>query len=140
MLLLLLAPWAAAGLSLWLLLRGLWWWRNHRQKEASQRPRFWSWPTLLIAVLALAGDIWGLVLAHQFAQVSERIEQRAHYRDSRQRFVLPQNFQYGKVLMPQGTLINHYDAFDNGERQRPLGLRGLDAGCAHASLGPVDSQ
>lgn len=126
MLLLLLAPWLAAGLSLWLLLHGLSWWLHHRKKEAAQRPRFWRWPILLAAVLALAGDIWGVVMARKFAQIDERIEQQAHYRHSRQRFVLPQDFLYGEVLMPQGTLINRYDPFDNGERQRPLGLRGLD--------------
>ncbi|WP_291598628.1 hypothetical protein [Comamonas sp.] len=147
MLLLLLAPWVAAGLSLWLLLRGLLWWRRHRRAPSSGRPPFWRWPVVLVAILALAGDLWGLVLAHKLAQIEEAVTLRAHYRESRQRFVLPEDFRYGEQLFPQGTLINRYDAFDNGERQRPLGLRGLNAArfvqpvrIAGAWVSAIDSQ
>jgi len=127
MLLLLLAPLVAAGLSLWLLLRGLFWWRRHRHAPASKRPPFWHWPVVVVAILALAGDLWGLVLARKLVQIEDAVTLRAHYRESRQRFVLPEDFRYGEQLFPKGTLINRYDAFDNGERQRPLGLRGLSA-------------
>jgi hypothetical protein len=67
------------------------------------------------------------VLARKLVQIEEAVTLRAHYRESRQRFVLPEDFRYGEQLFPKGTLINRYDAFDNGERQRPLGLRGLSA-------------
>jgi hypothetical protein len=117
----------AAGLSLWLLLRGLFWWLRHRHTPASERPPFWHWPVVVVAILALAGDLWGLVLARKLVQIEEAVTLRAHYRESRQRFVLPEDFRYGEQLFPKGTLINRYDAFDNGERQRPLGLRGLSA-------------
>lgn len=127
MLLLLLAPFLAAGLSLLLLLRGLWWWLSYRHTPSVQRPRFWTWLVILLTALAVAGDIWGLVLTYQFQKTDERIRLQAHYRESRQRFVLPQDFQYGEMLFPKGTLINRYEAHDNGERQRPLGLRRLDA-------------
>ena len=91
MLLLLLAPLVAAGLSLWLLLRGLFWWLRHRHTPASERPPFWHWPVVVVAILALAGDLWGLVLARKLVQIEEAVTLRAHYRESRQRFVLPED-------------------------------------------------
>lgn len=127
MLLLLLAPWLAVGLTLWLLLSGVIWWVRHRTSPAPQRPKFWRWPTITLAVLAMAGNAWGVVLTYQFDQTKKRIALQQHYRDSRKNFVLPEDFQYGELPVPQGSLINKYDAFDNGEPQRPLGLRGLDA-------------
>lgn len=41
--------------------------------------------------------------------------------------MLPQDLQYGELLIPQGSLIDRYDPFDHGEPQRPLSLRGLRA-------------
>jgi len=48
-------------------------------------------------------------------------------RASRQRFVLPTDFQYGELLIPAGSLINRTDPFDKGEPNRPLALHGLEA-------------
>lgn len=48
-------------------------------------------------------------------------------RASRERFVLPQNFQYGELLIPAGSLVNRSDPFDKGEPGRPLALYGLEA-------------
>jgi hypothetical protein len=122
MLLLLLAPFFAAALSVGLLLHGLRWYfkARHRQRK------FWTWPVISLAVLAVAGDLWGGVLSYQAIQSQARFELQAHYRASRQRFVLPQDFQYGEFTFPQGSLIQRYEPWDNGEPQRPLGLRGLD--------------
>ncbi|MFN3438318.1 MAG: hypothetical protein ACK41V_11535 [Acidovorax sp.] len=51
----------------------------------------------------------------------------AAVRASRERFVLPQDFQYGEILIPAGSLINRRDPFDKGEPQRPVALHGLEA-------------
>ena len=51
----------------------------------------------------------------------------AAVRASRERFVLPQDFQYGEVLIPAGSLINRRDPFDKGEPNRPVALHGLEA-------------
>lgn len=126
MLLLLFAPVIAGLLTLWLVVRGLLWWQKCLRTPAP-RPRFWTYPVIVWAVLAVAGDTWGLVLGYQFWLIDERVEQENEYRQSRQKFILPQDFQYGEQLFPKGTLINRYDAHDNGEPQRPLGLRGLSA-------------
>ncbi|WP_370679089.1 hypothetical protein [Comamonas sp. GB3 AK4-5] len=124
-LLLLLSPFLAMALGAGLLLHGLLWWSRHRHLTAAQRPRFWRPTTIVLALLVLAGGIWGGVLLWKMQQISHQVELRAHYRQSRQQFVLPQDFQYGELVIPQGSLVNRYDPFDNGEPQRPLGLRGL---------------
>ena len=125
-LLLLLAPFVALLLGFGLLLRGLWWWQQARPLAPAQRTRFWTLPTIAIAVLATVGCGWGLVMLHAFSAVSHRIELEAHYRQSREQFVLPQARHWGELLVPQGSLVNKRDPFDNGEPVRPLGLRGLD--------------
>ena len=48
-------------------------------------------------------------------------------RASRERFVLPQDFQYGELVIPAGSLINRNDPFDKGEPGRALALHGLEA-------------
>lgn len=126
-LLLLLSPFLAMALGAGLLLHGLLWWLRHRHLTAAQRPRFWRPSTIVLGLLVLAGGIWGLVLLLKMQQIVHQIELRTHYRQSREKFVLTQNFQYGELLIPQGSLINRYDGFDNGEPQRPLALRGLES-------------
>ncbi|WCM88735.1 hypothetical protein [Acidovorax sp. NCPPB 3576] len=51
----------------------------------------------------------------------------AVHRASRERFALPQDFQYGELLIPAGSLINRQDPFDKGEPSRPVALHGLEA-------------
>ena len=51
----------------------------------------------------------------------------AAVRASRERFVLPRDYQYGELLIPAGSLINRNDPFDKGEPDRPLALHGLEA-------------
>lgn len=127
MLLLILAPFVAAGITaLWLLHALAWWWRQ-RAVPAGQRARFWTWPVVLFAVLAMAGNLWGLYLLHRTQQWEAQHQLRTHYQESRRHFLLPHDFQYGELLIPQGSLIDRYDAFDNGEPQRPLRLGRLDA-------------
>lgn len=126
MLLLLLAPWLAVAITLCLLLSGLSWWLRHRRIPSPQRPPFWRWPSITLAVLAAAGNLWGVVLLYEFDLADKQFALQQHYRESRRNFVLPQAFQHGELLVPQGSLVNLYDPFDNGEAQRPLSLRGLD--------------
>lgn len=126
-LLLLLAPWLAAALGAGLLLYRLRWGWRHRHLPAAQRPRFWRAGVAALSVLATVGCLWGLVLAQHIWQIQQTLEQQHRYRHSRQHFVLPQDFQYGELRIPQGSLIDRYDPFDHGEPQRPLSLRGLRA-------------
>lgn len=126
-LLLLLAPFLALALSAVLLLRGLHWWLRARKLATVHRPRLWTPTFTVLVVLALAGDVWALVLQQQLSKIRHTVELSTHYRQSREQFVLPEDFQYGELLIPRGSLINKYDAFDNGEPRRPLGLRGLRA-------------
>ncbi len=76
-----------------------------------------------------SGDRWhlGLVLLYKSYEFDREFALITYYRQSRQQFVLPQDFQYGELLIPKGSLINRYDAFDNGEPQRPLRMNRLDA-------------
>ena len=77
-----------------------------------------------VAVLCNAVLLLQLYLAHSTRQT--RADQ-ASVRASRERFVLPRDFQYGELLIPAGSLINRQDPFDQGEPDRPLALHGLEA-------------
>ncbi|MDA8444235.1 hypothetical protein [Paracidovorax valerianellae] len=82
---------------------------------------------LALCAVALLCDVWlglRLYLSH-----SERQgwKDGAVYRASRERFALPQDFQYGELLIPAGSLINRQDPFDKGEPVRPVALHGLEA-------------
>lgn len=89
--------------------------------------RFFSRKTLFITVLALICDLWAGYLFYMTASVKYEFALEQHYKESRSHFVLSQDVQYGELLIPKGSLINRYDAFDNGEPQLPLSLRGLQA-------------
>lgn len=77
-----------------------------------------------VAVLCNAVLLLQLYLAHSDR---EDRQDRAAVRASRERFVLPRDFQYGELLIPAGSLINRQDPFDQGGPDRPLALHGLDA-------------
>ena len=77
-----------------------------------------------VALLCNAVLLLQLYLAHSDR---EDRQDRATVRASRERFVLPQDFQYGEVLIPAGSLINRRDPFDKGEPKRPVALHGLEA-------------
>ena len=126
-LLLLLCPFVAMALGAGLLLYGLHWRHKNRKLPADQRPRFWRASTITLSVIAVAGCLWGAFLQFKSWQFQQDYALQSHYRQSRQQFVLPQDFQYGELLIPKGSLINRYDPFDNGEPQRPLRMSRLDA-------------
>ena len=126
-LLLLLYPFVAELLGAGLLLYGLSWQLRNRHLPGDQRPRFWRASTMVFSVIAVVGCLWGVFLQFKSWQFQQDFALQTHYRQSRQQFVLPQDFQYGELLIPKGSLINRYDAFDNGEPQRPLRMSRLDA-------------
>ncbi|GAB2460443.1 hypothetical protein GCM10027082_09040 [Comamonas humi] len=107
-------------MTLWLLGRALYLWRARKGGVAD----FFTWPTVALAVLALACDVWTGYLLHMNAAIEREMALKAHYRESRRHFVLPQDFQYGELRIPKGSLIDRYDPYDNGTPE-PLGLRGL---------------
>ena len=77
-----------------------------------------------VAVLCNAVLLWQLYRMNHAQQTREdHITARA----SRERFVLPQDFQYGELLVPAGSLINRTDPLDRGAPTSPLALHGLDA-------------
>lgn len=80
----------------------------------------------LVAVALVCNSWMGgrYYLAHSAQQARQ---DGAVVRASRERFVLPQDFQYGELTIPAGSLINRRDPFDKGEAARPLALHGLEA-------------
>lgn len=125
-LLLLLLPWFTKVLLLVLAVRGLWWWWRGRQPTPGQRPRFWNTTNIVLSALAALGLLGSTAFFYTIASVKQSNESAHYYSQSRERFVLPRDFQYGELLIPQGSLINRY-GHDDGEPQAPLGLRGLEA-------------
>ncbi|CAI3123233.1 hypothetical protein MWMV18_MWMV18_00442 [Acinetobacter calcoaceticus] len=121
--LLFIVPLIGVVLTLGLLVKVLFFWRKKAQKPV----RFFSQKTLFITLLALICDLWAGYLFYMTASVKYEIALKEHYKESRSHFVLSQDAQYGELLIPKGSLISRYDAFDNGEPQLPLSLRGLQA-------------
>ncbi|WP_298212076.1 hypothetical protein [Acidovorax sp.] len=82
---------------------------------------------VVACVVAAACNV--LLVAQLFMSHSAKQARQdgAVVRASRERFVLPQDFQYGELLIPAGSLINRSDPFDKGEPGRPLALHGLEA-------------
>jgi hypothetical protein len=77
-----------------------------------------------VAVLCNAVLLWQLYRMNHAQQTREdHITARA----SRERFVLPRDFQYGELLIPAGSLVNRQDPFYRGEPAAPLALHGLEA-------------
>jgi hypothetical protein len=123
LLLLLLVPLLGGALTLGLLGRALYW----RLARRGGIAEFFTRSTLALTALAVACNLWTGYLYYLSARLDREIALKTHYRESRSRFVLAQDFRYGELLIPKGSLIDRHDAFDNGEPQRPLGLRGLRA-------------
>lgn len=121
--LLFFVPLIGVVLTLGLLVKLIFFWRKKAQKPV----RFFSRKTLFITLLALICDLWAGYLFYMIASVKYEFALKQHYKESRSHFVLSQDAQYGELLIPKGSLISRYDAFDNGEPQLPLGLRGLQA-------------
>lgn len=121
--LLLLVPLIGGLLTLWLVGRALFFWLAHKGGMAD----FFRWPTLVLTALALVCDAWTGYLFSMHALQAREIEREVHYKESRRHFVLPQDFHYGELLIPKGSLIDRYDPFDNGEPHMPVALRGLQA-------------
>ncbi|MFP3889887.1 hypothetical protein [uncultured Ralstonia sp.] len=90
----------------------------------SRKARTWMWA--LAAFLAVA-DLWTGLLFYQFHSVARDVDEKHANRVARENFILDRDFQYGELAIPAGSQINRYDPFDNGEKDAPLGLRGLRA-------------
>lgn len=86
-------------------------------------------PHVLKAVCAAALACNALLLLQLYLAHSARQARKdgAVARATRERFVLPQDFQYGELVIPAGSLINRRDPFDKGTPARPLALHGLEA-------------
>lgn len=104
-LLLLLSPFLALLLGLGLLTYAALWRSNNHHLPKAQRQRFWRASTITVALLVAAGGIWGLFLLYKTYEFDRQFTLETHYRQSRQQFVLPQDFQYGELLIPKGSLI-----------------------------------
>ncbi|CAN7611082.1 hypothetical protein [Acidovorax sp. LjRoot117] len=83
----------------------------------------------LVIACAVAAACNLLLIAQLFLSHSAKQARQdgAVVRASREKFVLPQDFQYGELLIPAGSLINRNDPFDKGAPGRPLALYGLEA-------------
>lgn len=93
-------------------------------------PQKWLLTTRALQVLiavAVVCNAWTGLRMYLAASTEQARQDGATVRASRERFVLPQDFQYGELLIPAGSLINRHDPFDKGEPNRPLALHGLAA-------------
>lgn len=97
-------------------------WVEVSQKWLLTRPAL-----VALMATALLCNAWLGVRVYQSQNAKQAWQDSAALRASRERFVLPQDFQYGELLVPAGSLINRSDPFDRGERTRPLALYGMDA-------------
>ena len=93
-------------------------------------PQKWLLTRRALQGLCAAALVLDLLLALQFYLPHSARQARqdgAAVHAARERFVLPRDFQYGELLIPQGSLVNRKDPFDHGEPNRPLALHGLEA-------------
>ncbi|MFT4243073.1 MAG: hypothetical protein QM569_12390 [Acidovorax sp.] len=98
--------------------------------RAFRAPQKWLLaPRALQALCGVAGVGMALLLLNLYLDHSahQARQDGAVVRAGRERFVLPRDYQYGELLIPQGSLINRKDPFDKGEPDRPLALHGLEA-------------
>ncbi|MBP9640869.1 MAG: hypothetical protein KBE17_06745 [Acidovorax sp.] len=80
-----------------------------------------------MVVVAVLCNGWLGVRMYLSQSAQQAWHDSAAVRASRERFVLPQDFQYGELLVPAGSLINRTDPLDRGAPTSPLALHGLDA-------------
>lgn len=93
-------------------------------------PQKWMLTRRALQILCAVAVLCHALIALKW-YLSVRTEQArqdgAVVRASRERFVLPADFQYGELLIPAGSLINRSDPFDKGEPGKPLALHGLES-------------
>ena len=93
-------------------------------------PQKWVLAPRALQVLCAVAVLCNAVLLWQLYRMSHAQQTREDHitaRASRERFVLPQDFQYGELLIPAGSLVNRQDPFYRGEPAAPLALHGLEA-------------
>lgn len=100
---------------------------QYRLRRLGTWRAFFSWKIRIACLFVAVMAAWVGFLGYKTLQFQHEFGIAAWHRHSRERFVLDRDFQYGELLVPKGTLVNRRDVFDNGEPQRALGLRGLDA-------------
>lgn len=81
----------------------------------------------VLCVVAVLCNAATLLQLYRMDMARQDREERAAQRASRERFVLPQDFQYGELLVPAGSLIKRDDPFDKGDPGHPVALHGLEA-------------
>ena len=101
-------------------------WYFHRHGQGGWGA-FFNWKVRLCTAFVVLVAAWVGVLIYKTTEFKREFAIESWKRGSRAQFVLDRDFQYGEFTVPKGTLVNRRDVFDNGEPQRPLGLRGLDA-------------
>lgn len=82
---------------------------------------------IVLCVVALLCDAWLALRLYLPQRARQAWQDTAAVRASRERFTLPQDFQYGELVIPAGSRIVRKDPFDQGEPDRPLALHGLEA-------------
>ena len=123
LLLVFVLPLVGAAVAIGLLVQA---WYFHRHGQGGWG-KFFDWKTRISTAFVLLVTLWVGVLVFKLIQFKLEIDVEKWQRGSRAQFVLQRDFQYGEFTVPKGTLVNRYDVFDNGDPQRPLGLRGLEA-------------
>ena len=116
-------PFLAVILTFWLAVRIIFF----LIKNKGSKTNFFSKKIIFLTILTLVCDVWLGYLIYLDASIGHKIEVADFYKKKRSYFILSHDYQYGELLIPEGSLINRSDPFDNGEPDLPLHLRGLQA-------------
>lgn len=82
---------------------------------------------IILSVFVVLCDAWFGYMLYLEYQIRSEIEERDYYRSLRKNFILTQDFQYGDLVLPAGSLVNRYDPHDTGKPERKLEMRGLNS-------------
>jgi len=99
---------------------------QYRLRRVGTWRAFFSWKIRIACLFVVVMAAWVGFLGYKTLQFQREFTIATWHRRSREQFVLDRDFQFGELRVPKGSLVNRRDVFDNGEPQRPFGLRGLD--------------
>lgn len=116
-------PLIGGVLTLILFAKAVIFWLKHKKLSV----QFFSKKIIYLSVITLICDICAVCVFYFFTSIEYEFELKSYYKEQRSHFILSQDYQYGELLVPKGSLISRNDAFDNGEPQLPVSLRGLKA-------------
>lgn len=79
----------------------------------------------IFLLITAALNIWAGYVYYTGYTIYRSIMAQQANKEKRRDFTLQQDYRYGELIVPKGSLVNRYDPFDNGEDILPVSLRGL---------------